>query len=173
MGLGLPQAYVGAQHLPRGLRVGQWLGGQHFDALGHQERRFALHLGAVLQVFYQLDALGQLGFDRGQGFFGQRCARFGGIALPGQRIGHIEFAASQQCLGFVGPLCGHMFLGTGAFDLVELFTQGFGRAFVFDTQLFEHRLHLLAAGVGSQPIAHAGSAVTRRGGAKGTTSKFV
>ena len=91
----LPVRHVGRQCRRSNLRVFPALGRQHFEALGQQHSRFALHLGAVLQVIDALDALGQPGLEAGQRFTRQRRAGLGGVALPGHRIGDVELGLGQ------------------------------------------------------------------------------
>ena len=63
-GLVLPMADIDTQGLPHGLRIAPGLHRQHFNALRQQHRRLALHLHAVLQIFDDFDALGQLALER-------------------------------------------------------------------------------------------------------------
>ena len=171
--LGLPLGHVGQQHVTHGLRVGPRLGGQHFNTLRHHHGGFSLHLGAVLQVFYEFDAFVQLHFNAGQGLFGQRRTRFGCIALPSQGVSNIQLGLRQQGVGFFSPFLANMFLHTGALDVVELFAQGLGCAFVFAAELFKDFLHFLRARVGGQPFAHFGGAVARGGGRKSAARQTV
>ena len=165
--------HVGLQGRQHRVGVVPALGRQNLGALGQQHGGLPLHLGVVLQVFNAFDAFGQLHLDAGQGLFGQRCARFGGIALPGHGIGNIELAQCQEGLRLLRPLDTHGFLAFGALQLVQLFTQGFDRAFVTGAQLFEDVLHLLHAGVGGQPVTHARGPVTRSRGGKSTTRQGI
>ena len=173
IGLGLPVRHVSAQGFKHALSIAPRLDRQHFDALRNQHGGFALHLGAVLQVFNRLDAFGQLPFHAGQRLFGQRRTGFGGIALPGQRIGQIELGQGQQSTGFFGPLGGGGFLAFAALDFVELFFQWLGSAFVAIGQVFIDLGHLLGRGLGGQPLADARGALAGRGGRKSAARQAV
>ncbi len=161
LGFALPVRHIGGQGRLGGLGIGPGFGGKHFNALRQQHRSFTLHLHPVLQVFNGTHALNQLGFEPSQRLFAQRCAGFGGIALPGQGIGQVELGQGQQSLGFVGPFQRNGGLGFAAFDVIKLFTHKFGGAFVFDAEFFEHLLQLLAAGAAGQPLANASHAFAR------------
>ena len=165
--------HVSAQGFKHALSIAPRLDRQHFDALRNQHGGFALHLGAVLQVFNRLDAFGQLPFHAGQRLFGQRRTGFGGIALPGQRIGQIELGQGQQSTGFFGPLGGGGFLAFAALDFVELFFQWLGSAFVAIGQVFIDLGHLLGRGLGGQPLADARGAFTRCGRRKSAARQAV
>ena len=155
------------------MRIAPWLDGQHLNALGNQHGGFALHLGAVLQVFNGFNPLGQLDLDRRQRLLGQRRAGLGGITLPGQCIGQVQLANRQQRIGLVGPFRGNRFLPLAAFELIELFFQWFSRALVAVGQVFVDISHLLGAGLGGQPSAYARCAFARRGGRKSTARQAV
>ncbi|MCY1164621.1 hypothetical protein D9M73_45030 [compost metagenome] len=173
VGLALPVRHVGAQGFQRSFCVAPGLDREHFDALGDQHGGFALHLGAVLQVFNRLDALGQLHLEAGQRFFGKRRAGFGGITLPGQGIGQVEFGRSQQCLRFFGPFGSHGFLALAALDLVELFLQRLGSALVAVGQVLVDIGHLLGARLRGQPGADARGAFARGRSRKRATREAV
>ncbi len=159
----MPVGNVRGQRAGGSLGIAPGLGGQHFDALGQQDRGLALHLDAVLKILDALDAIGQLGLQGSQGFAAERSARLGGVALPGHGVGDIEFAQGEQRPGLFGPFGGDRLLAPAALDLIELFAKQFGRALVAPAQLAEHLLHLLQAGIGRKPLAHARGAFARSG----------
>ncbi len=160
--------HVYAQHFQRRLRIPPRFSGQHFNALGQQHSGFALHLHAVLQVFNHFDAVGQLHFQQRQWLARQRRAGFGGVALPRQGVGNVEFGGVQQRAGFVGPFSGNGFLVFGAAQLIEALAYGAGCAFVAATEFFEHLLQLLGRGLGGQPFTDARGALT--GGSSGESA---
>ena len=172
-GLVLPVQHVGLQGVHGGLGVGQGFGGEDFGALRQQHSGLALHLHAVLQVFDDLDAIRQLGLEGRQGLARQRCARAGGVTLPGQGIGDVELGQGQQGLGLVGPFRRNGFLALGTLDFVEPLTQGLGSSLVAHAQLLEDLLHLLGCGVAGQPLTHAGGPLTRGGGRERATGQGV
>ena len=164
LGLVLPLRHIGLQAglTPQGL--GQRFGGQDLNALGQQHRRFALHHDLVLQVLHALDHFGQAMFEARQGFAGQRRSGFGGISLPGQRIGHVQTRRLQQLLGFLGPFGGQGFLAMQALELVEFFLEQFGHALVATRQFAIDLGHQITRRLGEQPIAQAGTALARSRG---------
>ena len=171
--LGLPVVHIGTQRVPHRLGIAPRLGGQHFNALRQQHRRFALHLHPVLQVFNHLDAVGQLHLEGGQWLLAQRRSCFRSITLPGQRVGNVEFAQVQQGLRLLRPLGGQHFLPLGALDVVELFAQRFGSALVFGVELPKDVLQLLGAGVGAQPVPDFGGTFPRGRRGERTTGQAV
>ena len=172
-GLCLPVLDVTAQHVEGGAGIAPGLGGQHFDALRQQHCRFALYLDAVLQIFNALDALAQALLEQGQRFAAQRSAGLGRVALPGQGVSNVQARQVQQRIGARGPFHGQRFLALGALDLVELFAQRLGRAFVTRLQFLEHLLHLLLAGLGGKPVADARGALTRGRCGESAMGQFV
>ena len=60
--------HIGAKRFQSRLCVAPRLNRQHFRALRNQHSGFALHLGAVLQVFNGFNPLGQLHFKAGKWF---------------------------------------------------------------------------------------------------------
>ena len=90
--LGLPVGHINFQGIQCRLCITPRLDRQHLNTLTQQNGGFALHLGAVLQVFNGFNPLSQLDLDAGQRLFRQRRTSFGGIALPGQGISQIELA---------------------------------------------------------------------------------
>ena len=56
--LRLPMRHIAAQSLPDRLRSDPGLGREHLDALGQQDRRFALHLHPMLQVLNHAHPVG-------------------------------------------------------------------------------------------------------------------
>ena len=173
LGVGLPAQPIGLQAFALCQGIGQGLGRQDFNALGHQHAGFAVHLGLVLQVFNRFDPLGQLPLEALQGLARQRRTGFGGIALPGHGIGQVDAGGRQQGLRALGPILGQGVLCPGAAQLVELFTQRFGRALVFGTELFVNLLQMLQRGFAGQPIAHAGGTLRSSGGGESTTGQPV
>ena len=165
--------HVGAQGFLGGLGVLPGFGGQNFGALGQQHSGLTLHLHTVLQVFDDLDAVGQLHLQHRQRLTRQRRTRTGGVTLPGQGVGDVELGQRQQRLGLGGPFGTNHFLALGAFDFVELFAQRFGRALVTHAEFLEDFLHLLGCGVARQPFAHTRRTFTRGGGRKGTTGQRI
>ena len=135
------------QGLKGRLSVDQGLGGEQFNALRQQNRRFALHLRAMLQIFNLFHALVQARPQRRQRLFGQGRTSLGRIALPSQGIGNIELASGQQALCFIGPFLRNMLLRGAALEFIELFAQRFGCALVAVRKLFEDFLHLLGRGM--------------------------
>ncbi len=150
----LPVVDIGVQGFNHGLRIAPGLGGQHFNALGQQHSGFALNLNPVLQVFNHLNPVAELAAQRGERLFAQGRASFGGITLPSHRIGNVELAHGQQSLGLVGPLLGDGFLALAALNLIKLFAQQLGRAFVFATHFLEHGLQVVGSGLSDQPFAN-------------------
>ena len=165
--------HVSTQGFERGLRIAPGLDRQHFYALGNQHRCFALDLGAVLQVFNGFNALGQLHLEAGKWLFGQRRTCFGGITLPGQSIGEVEFGQAQKHLGFFAPFGGHLFLASAALELVEFFLQRFGRALVAIGEVFVNLSHLFGRRVGGQPIANPRRPLAGRGSRKRATCQTI
>ena len=100
-GLRLPMRHISAQRGHALQSVLPRLGGQNLDALGNQDRRFSLHLDAVLQVLNGLDAVDQGLAARGQGLTRQSRAGFGRIALPSLRLLNIKRRLLKQLLRFV------------------------------------------------------------------------
>ena len=117
------------------------LGRQDLDALGQQQRGFALHLGTVLEFIDVLDALRQGLTQTRQRFTRQRGAGFGRVALPRHGICHFELVGLQQSLGFVGPLLGQGVLGFGSLEFVEFFAQELGSSLVACAHFFKNLLH--------------------------------
>ena len=169
----LPMTHVDTQRVPNGLRIAPGLHGQHFDALRQQNRRLALNLHPVLQVFNHLDAVRQLRLERGQRLFGQRRTGFGSIALPGQGVGNVQLGHGQQCLGFGGPFSGNCILTFGALDLIELFAQQLGSAFVAAAEFLENFCDFFHGRGTGKPFAYAGRALARRRRCEGTTGEFI
>ena len=127
----------------------------------------------MLQVFDDLDALGQLALERRQGLFGQWRTRLGCITLPGQRIRNIELGHGQQRLRLGSPFSGHRILALGAFDLIELLAQRFGGTLVAAAEFFKDFGDLLNARVARQPLAHPRSALARGGRGEGTAGELI
>ena len=161
LSFGLPMGDIGGQRILGSLGVGPGLGRQHLDALRQQHRGLALHLHPVLQVFNGTHAFHQLRLQAGQRLLAQRRTGLGGIALPGQGVGQVEFAQGQQRLGLVGPFQRDGGLRLAALDFVELFAQQLGSTLVLATELLENLLQLLGARTGRQPFADAGHALAR------------
>ena len=172
-GLHLPMVDINLQGLRGGLRIAPRLCRENLDALCQQHCGLALHLHPVLQVFNALDSLAELALEGQQGLAAQGRASFSGIALPGHGVGDVEFGAGQPGLPPVSPLLGNRFLCAAALDLVELFTQQLGRAFVFGAEFLEDRLHVLRPRVAGQPVANAPGALARGEGRKGATGQPV
>ena len=169
----MPVVHIGVQAFQHGLRVAPGLGGQHLNALRQQHSGFALHLHAVLQVFNDLDAVAELGFEDGEWLFAEWCAGFGGVTLPGQGVGNVELAHGQQRLRLVGPLLGDGLLRAAAFDFIQLLAQQLGRALVLAAQVLEHRLNLLGSGRAGQPLTHTRHALTRGLGGKNAMGQGI
>ena len=162
-GLCMPVLDIGLQAGLHGFGIAPAFGGQQFDALRQQGSRFALHLGAGVQIFDALNALGQLVFKRQQRFAAQGRARFGRIALPGHGVGNVEAAGLQQGLGAGGPFGRECLLPLAAFDVIELFAQRLGSTFVAQAQLLVHLLHGSRVWLCGQPGTHFGRTLTRSG----------
>ncbi len=128
--LRLPLGHIRLQACERSLRFGDGFGGQHFNALRQQHGSFTLHHHLVLQIFDTLDHFGQAEFQTGQGLARQRRTGLGRISLPSHGVGNVQTWGLQHLLGFLGPVAGHGFLIVHAFELVQLFLQLLGRAFV-------------------------------------------
>ena len=155
----LPLRHIGLQAGLTAQGLGQRFGGQNLNALGQQHRCFALHHDLVLQVFHALDHFGQAMFEARQGFARQRRSGFGGVSLPGQRIGHVQTRRLQQLFGFLGPLGGQCFLAMQALEFVEFFFEQLGHALVSARQFTIDLGHQIIRRLGQQPIAQAGTAL--------------
>ena len=173
MGLSLPMADVRAQPGPDRLRLKPGLGRKHLGALGNQDRRFTLHLSAVLQVFDGFDALTEQQLQASQGLARQGSTGFGRIALPGQGVVQVQPRAIEQGLGLGRPIGSQRILTTRTAQLVELFPQWLGSTLVPIGQLPKHLGQLLGRGIARHPGANTGRPLTRGGGTEGTAGQRV
>ena len=160
-GLALPVRHVGAQRVQGRGGIAPGLGRQHFDALGQQHSGFALHLHAVLQIFNDLDAFGQLALKHRQRLARQRGAGLGGVALPGGGVGDVERLGGQQLARLLGPFDADFLLGFQAADFIQTLAHGARCALVAHAEFLEHFLQLVVCGLGREPVANARSTLTR------------
>ena len=172
-GLGLPLFDINAQGIEGGLRVFPRFRRKHFDALCQQHGGFALHLDAALQIFNHAHTLNELGFQTRQGFAAQRRTGFGGIALPREGIGDVEFAHIEQGLCFRSPFGGDGFLCLLATRFINTLAHGFGSAFVLFIEFLVHLGKLFRAGVALEPFAHTRSTLTRSRSRKSAPGQAV
>jgi hypothetical protein len=149
------------------------LGGEQFDALRQQHGGLALDHGLVLQIFHNFDALGQRRLQRSQRLARQRCARLGGIALPGHGVRNVQARRIEQDLAAGGPVGRQRVLRLGTTQFIKLFTQGTGSALVFDAEFLEDLLHQVLRRRGGQPFTDARGPVTRGGSREGAAGQCV
>ena len=139
----LPLGHIDLQRGVYSLGFFPAFGGQHFHPLGQQDCSFTLHHDLVLQVVYGFHHFGQLHLQTCQRLARQRGTGFGGIALPSQGVSNIDAGVAEQLLRALSPLGGQGVLASGFFELIQLFTQIFGRALVTRRQFFVNVLHVL------------------------------
>ena len=157
--LGLPLGDIGLHPRQTGLGLGHGLGREHFDALRQQDGGFALHHHLVLQVFHAFDHFGQTQLQTGQGLAREGCARFGSVALPGHGVANVQARGLQHLLCFLRPVAGQGVLTMLALELVELFLQELGRAFVARGHLAVDLGQGVGSGFGREPFAQTGAAL--------------
>ena len=160
LGLGLPLRDIVLQTGVAMLGLSDRFGRQHLNALGQQDRRFALHHDLVLQILNALDHVDQLDLQAGQRLAREGSARLGGVALPSQCIGHVQAWSRQNQLGFLRPIAGQCLLPVAALDLIDLFFELFGHPFVLGGQLAVDLMQCGFTGPGLEPFAQTGAAIT-------------
>ena len=148
-------------------------GGQNFHPLRQQDSRFALHHHLVLQIIHRFDHFGQLQFQTGQGLARQRRAGFGGIPLPSQGVRNIDAGTAEQLLRSLCPFGRQCVLTSGAFELVQFFTQVLRSTFVTGRQFFVNVLHVFLGGLSQQPLPQTGTALARGWGGENATGQGV
>ena len=127
----------------------------------------------MLQVFHHTHALGQLRLQRQQRLAAQRRTSLCRVALPGQRIGDVEFSHCQQGLRTRRPFGRQCFLPLGSADFVQAFTYRPGRPLITGAEFAKHLLQLLQRRVTRQPGADAGAALAGGGRQKGASGQGV
>ena len=173
LGLALPLGHVRLQTRLAGLGFGNRFGGQDLNALGQQDGGFTLHHHLVLHIFHALDHFGQTLLPTGQGLARQRGTGFGGVALPGHGVAHVQARSLQKLLSLQRPVGDQGFLAFGAFEFIELFFEHFGRAFVAPRHFLKHLAQHLGLGVRQQPLAQAGAAFAGCGGGESAPGQLV
>ena len=171
--LRLPVRHIGMQSGSSGLRFLPGLGRQNLDALGQQNRRFALDLGVVLQVLNGPHPLRELDLERCQRLFAERSAGLGRITLPGHGVSHMDLSRIQQGLRAQRPLGHQLLLAFGAAGLVQPFFDPAGRPLVLHAQFLEYGLLQLSVWVARQPLLHPGRAFAGGRRAEGPTRDAI